>query len=542
MNTTITPAFCGNGGFAGTATSTNPRYGPQKFTIYMEIKSGGGNSNAVLFQSNTGLIVDFTDNFAIEISFGGAFARFVWGGISSIIDRYVWVVIVRKGTDIREWKVYVDGIEAVWQNSPYISANISAITLTTGAFTFPTFNGYRRNFFVMDTIGNGYTTPDFTNSAIGFALARSTDYGLYGGVATITGVFDNDRPQRSLKVNRFPAIANLPIIVESPDDKLTNLSLWCGCTCSSTNNLFYEYLQYQYGEVTFTLTAHFGVLYLRHVCTNGYEEATEIITFISEEDLCDQVSRQGMTLTYSSSEAYYTLRIDGAMEPDNTAPCSDCGVRHIPYLYTLIGDHVEMNPPANIAPDDCSLCDTTYTCYLYFGFSGVCVNQLKRFNCIKDSVLKIVGPGIGCIGGVVGNGSLQFDSEIVAATNDVVSIMFYNDNQVPRIINIFGTLLSKKYKKNQDITITTGGEVRKLYSQTFDMYELQTDFYSYDFLDVLNQAMSSDNLAFLVNGQWVGFTSEETPEIEDEPTQTPTRGRLTAVVTRRNFIINNDFI
>lgn len=543
MNTSITPAFCGNGGFSGTATATGPRYGSDQFTAYLQIKSDGTNSNSVLWQSDTGLVVDFTDNFAVEINFGGSFSRFVFGGINSIVDRYVWVVIVRRGSQLRDWKVYVDGIEAVVVNSPSSVTDISGLALTSGGtFTFPTFGGYRKNFFVMDVVGNGYTTPDYTNSIIGFALTRATDYGLYGGTGTITGVFDNDRPNRALKVNRFPTLANLPIIVESPRNKLTNLSLWGGCTCSSNNNIFSEYVEYNYGEVTFTLTGVQGTLYLRHVCTNGYEEETEIIEFVNVEDLIDQVSRQGLTLTYSYSEGYYTLRVDGAMEPDNTIPCSDCSVRHIPYLYTLVDEYVELNPPAKIDTDICSECAADYTCYIYMGFEGVCVKQLKRYSCIKDSVLRLVSPGIGCLGGIIGNGSLQFNSELVPATNDILSITYYNDNQVPRLINIFGSLTGKKFKKNQDITITTGGQVRKLYSQTFDMYEMETDFYSYDFLDVLNQALSSDNLAIIQNGQWVGFTAEDTPEVEDEPAQTPTRGRIKVVLTRRNFIINNDFI
>lgn len=510
---------CITGGMDGEVFFSLPQLDGE-FTLMMEINSSGGNNNDVI-EFASGLTVILIDGFSIDLSLNSFFARFI---ISQPLNQYNQLVVVRTGFFLRDWKVYLNGAEAVFTTVGNVDGDTTTLNIFPSVVTLPQFNGVKRNFFVRQGVSDGFAhgTPydDF-----GFTLQTPNEIGLKGIPTNGTPTFVQDAVVKRPR-NQFAFEINKPIRI--PTD--FPISGFCGC---NDNPLFSKTITVHQGIIKFKLTETSGKVKINNVCSSGYSDAEVAFSFTNQSDLVSQFAVTGWNLTYGVGE--YTLTYTGGGAPDFGTPCED--VPHIPFLYSSRPNSSTPKPPKNV---DDLLCGTSNTCYLYIGFEQTCVEITRQFGCINDEVTEITFPEAGeyTLGtnGFILNGVWRF------ACKDVIHLRWFNDNQIARNLSILGRISDRQYKNVSEVSTSTRGVVRKLYNQNFNKYVVYTDFYTYDVVDMFSELIHSDHFQILINGKWREFTVEDGLDVEDEPANLPTRAKMTFTVTEKEFIITNDFI
>lgn len=499
---------CLIGGLSGTASFYLPLLPKEELSIFLEISSSG-NVNAPIMAFGVDLIVTLTDNSNITLTSGAFSATFSMTTKSG----YQPLIIVRTGDNMADWKVYYAG-EALTRTALVdgVVPNIFPNTVTLAAFT-----GLKRNFYVGEYKANQYNTYDINKATYGFTLQTPNEVGLQNIITATTGSFSGDHVPYNKRVNRLPAKRYV-----IPKPAITSITGYCNCNPTTVNP---EVRAVNKGIIKFTLSETSGSLIARRVCSNDFEEESVYIEFANPKDLTDQFNALfAWEMEYNMGE--YTMTMDGR--------CLECTVPEIPYLYTNMNG-LTPRPPKNTPTLVCSECPN-YSCYTYIGFNDICVTITRPYACINDEVLAFTPTGF------VGTSSYVFNAEFIDTCRDVISLKWGNDNQITRYFHLFGRLSTPKYKGVSEVSTSTKGIVRKLYSQSFTTMMMYTDFLTQDILDILMDALNSDKLQILINGSWQGVVMEDDLEISEEPSNMPYRSKVSATLTFREYTIHNDFI
>lgn len=130
----------------------------------------------------------------------------------------------------------------------------------------------------------------------------------------------------------------------------------------------------------------------------------------------------------------------------------------------------------------------------------------------------------------------------VVSDCDTILIRFKNDNEIYKVIRIEGTIEKVSFSKNQEISYSSKGINRKLYSAVSQEWEFQTGFYTERFHVELMRAMESDYFEAEINANWHRFILEETPNIEwDNANPNQKRGKLSVKLKSYQRDVYNDF-
>jgi len=130
----------------------------------------------------------------------------------------------------------------------------------------------------------------------------------------------------------------------------------------------------------------------------------------------------------------------------------------------------------------------------------------------------------------------------VVANCDTILIRFRNDNEIFKTVRIEGAIEKISFNKNQEISYSSKGINRKLYSAVTREWELTTGYYTERFHVELMRALESDYFEAEINGTWERFIFEDTYQVEwDEADPGQKRGKATVKLKSYQRDVYNDF-
>jgi len=125
---------------------------------------------------------------------------------------------------------------------------------------------------------------------------------------------------------------------------------------------------------------------------------------------------------------------------------------------------------------------------------------------------------------------------------DNILIRFRNDNEIYKTVRIEGTIEKIGFNKTQEVSYSSKGINRKLYSAVSVEWTLTTGYYSEKFHKHLMRALESDYFEGEINGEWHRFIFEDNYNIEwnsDNPNQK--KGKATVKLKSYRRDVYNDF-
>lgn len=130
----------------------------------------------------------------------------------------------------------------------------------------------------------------------------------------------------------------------------------------------------------------------------------------------------------------------------------------------------------------------------------------------------------------------------IVSNCDTVLIRFRNDNEIYKTVRIEGVIEKISFNKNQEVSYSSKGINRKLYSSVSREWEMRTGYYTQRFHQELMRALESDYFEAEVDGKWERFIFEDSYNIEwDEAEPGQKRGKATLKLKSYYRDIYNDF-
>jgi hypothetical protein len=125
---------------------------------------------------------------------------------------------------------------------------------------------------------------------------------------------------------------------------------------------------------------------------------------------------------------------------------------------------------------------------------------------------------------------------------DNILIRFRNDNEIYKTVRIEGTIEKIGFNKTQEVSYSSRGINRKLYSAVSQEWTLTTGYYSEKFHKHLMRALESDYFEAEINGEWHRFVFEDNYNIEwNEDIPNQKRGKAVVKLKSYRRDIYNDF-
>jgi hypothetical protein len=222
----------------------------------------------------------------------------------------------------------------------------------------------------------------------------------------------------------------------------------------------------------------------------------------------------------------------------------------------------ETEVPTNKRPTTsaCIITDSP-TNYVLIDSALMCITKVKDLTCLKEErLLQITAdceigvgvPGEDCIGAIAikrrlcfgeggSSGKNFFTNPINFAFHcETLLLRYRNEDEQWKIARIPAVVKSVQYKKNQEVSVSSRGVMRKLLSITHMMYEIETNFMKMRFHTEFLRAIESDYIELEIYGEWVRMVNEGELTIEWEDTGVPYLGKTTANLTSyENKYLNN---
>lgn len=549
----LTPNCPQGGSFTGTGTSTVPNntVGTGPFYVALEVRDDG-NVGVKTILAIGGLSIQISPGLAIRLLVGGATTNWTIPAdiAAAIAQKHVVLLVQKDGRMASEWRVYLAGQRLLYNGTGSTDVDVSAVSPLTGGSSVgfkSNFAGSIRNVYVnygmTDQYGQAVLIPETV--VAGWSMLNSG--GLFGQNLTITsGGFGPACPTTQPRiVDRLPWLPGVPVVVPAPFDIIgTTIE---GYDCCDPFPIQAETRAYNYGQIQFRLKNNNGWVRLIKACSTGYAEPMQQINYTTPAALVAAINAYDpghWVCEYNATTRVYTLRHLGGSAPDlSPQACGGCNVPHIPYIYNVLNQDIELPfSPAYPTTLVCGECDNPYTCYLQFAVYGLCYELVTPYACFSDRVLSLSFPQTAPSSFYVGSPGYLFPFFFNRGQpGAVLSIRFNNNNQIPRYINISGTLSERNYKSKSEVSQSAFGLTRKIFSQTFRSWLLRTDYYTYNFLDLLNEAFCSDNFAIFVNGNWVSMVLDGDLKLSHEPANLPKKAQIQVEIMESKFSITNNF-
>ena len=213
--------------------------------------------------------------------------------------------------------------------------------------------------------------------------------------------------------------------------------------------------------------------------------------------------------------------------------------------------------------EDCFNVRSCFTGWVFW--SNLCLRLWRDVICIKDNgtmlelpcnFQKLVDPNGACknlfqkmrLGysylDLLTDRHVAFCSQAIRVVGscDTILIRFKNDNEIYKTVRIEGTIEKVSFNKNQEVSYSSKGINRKLYSAVSREWEMQTGYYTQRFHVELMRALESDYFEAEIEGKWERFIFEDTYQIEwDDAEPGQKRGKATLKLRSYQRDIYNDF-